>query len=695
MADPEQTAPTSAPGSADAGLRIGVDVGGTFTDVVSVHEGSIAIEKTPSTPDAVHNAVLSGADAAASANAVSLADCSLFGHGTTVATNAVLEGDWANTALLTTEGFRDVLEIGRQDRPGIYDLQAEKPRPVVEREQRYEIPERLDERGEVLEALEEQRVRDLGHQLADSAVESVAVCLLFAYENPSHERRVRELLQDTPLDVPITLSSDVHPEIREFERTQTTALNAALAPVMATYLDALVAGLDGRSVSAPVRVVQSNGGLLPVEMARDRPVRTLLSGPAAGVRGASHAASRSGYEDVLTMDMGGTSCDVSFVAGGEPAVTNGVEVGDYAVGSPAVDVHTVGSGGGSIAWVDDGGELQVGPRSAGADPGPVCYGNGGTRPTTTDAQLLLGRIDPGALLPGEPADRDTVRESIEEHVGDPLGISPTAAAQGMLDVANATMERALRVVSIERGHDPRECSLVAFGGAGGLHAAELADALDVPRVLVPRAAGVLSAVGLLTSDVISENAVSRVRELSELDVETLEDTLAELAERGRADLDSAGIPAENRTLERSAELRYVGQTYSVRVPVSSLEAAGGLETLSERFHRAHERRYGHAEPGEPVELVTARVRARGELDAPQFDPPDRAARLEAARSGTRAVTATGATRDTPVYAFGRLPVGEPIDGPAVVETEASTVFVPPGQRGEIDEQGTLCVEVDP
>jgi N-methylhydantoinase A len=670
-------------------VRAGVDIGGTFTDVVTVSDGQVRVRKTPSTPDAPEEGVVDGLRAGDPP--VDAERVSFFGHGTTVATNAVLERDWAETALVTTAGFRDVLEIGRQARPDVYDFDAEKPAPVVPRDRRHEVPGRLDERGRVLRPLDEAAVRDLAPALAD--VESVAVALLFPFENDAHERRVRELLREAGVEAPISLSSAVLPEIREYERTLTTALNAALVPVMDRYLGALVDRVAALGVSAPLRIMQSNGGLGTADTARSRPVDTLLSGPAAGVRGATYVAGRRGVEDLVTMDMGGTSCDVSLVADGDPLVTTDTEVGDYPVAVPSVDVHTVGAGGGSVAWTDAGGALRVGPRSAGADPGPVCYGRGGTRPTTTDAHAVLGRIDPGRFLPdGLGAGESTVREAFEPLAAD-LGVTVEAAAAGVLDVANANMERALRVVSVERGHDPREFTLVAFGGAGPLHAPTLAASLDVPRVIVPRAAGVLSALGLLVSDLLYDHSATRVRPWSDVDPDAVEEQFARFEATGRDQL--AETAATRTRFERSADVRYAGQSFDLSVPVPDPVDADALETVAERFHAAHRRRYGHASPDEPVELVTLRLRARGVIDPPDLAADEEGGTVAGARRETRPVTFDEEPRETPVYDRARLPVGGAFDGPAVVEGGESTTVVPPGQAVTVDGDANLVVEVEP
>ncbi|MDY6780517.1 MAG: hydantoinase/oxoprolinase family protein, partial [Halobacteria archaeon] len=490
--------------------KIGVDVGGTFTDVMVVEEGdegsSLRVFKTPSTPQNPEEGVVEGLKQVGEETGTSLDSVGYLSHGTTVATNAVLERDWSETALVTTRGFRDVLEIARQTREDLYDLQTEKTHPVVERDLRYEVSERVDEDGEVVEPVDEDEVREVAEELKEKDIESVAVSFLFSFENPEHEERVAEILRDEGVESNISLSSEVLPEIREYERTLVTSLNAVLKPVMSRYIRGLEEDNRGLGVPAELNVMQSSGGVFSAEDAREKPVNTLLSGPAAGVKGASYVAGLRDENDIITLDMGGTSCDVSVVTDSEPVVSSEVEVGGYDVGVRSVDVHTVGAGGGSVAWVDEGGALRVGPRSAGARPGPVCYGRGGEEVTTTDAHYVLGRLEPDFLDDPEP--RSEVIEVLRDEIAEPLGMEVEEAAEGVLDVANARMARALRVVSVERGYDPRDFSLVAFGGAGPLHASSLASELDIPRVVVPRAAGVLSALGLLTSDVVHDLGVS-------------------------------------------------------------------------------------------------------------------------------------------------------------------------------------------
>jgi N-methylhydantoinase A len=679
----------------DTAPRAGVDVGGTFTDVVWVDDGELHVDKTPSTPEAPERGVVAGLEAAADAG-LSLGDLVALDHGTTVATNAVLEGEWADTALVTTEGFRDVLEIGRQDRPDIYDLRGSTPDPVVPRDRRHEVPGRLDERGDVVEPLDEAALDGVVAAVDETDVEAVAVSLLFAFEDDAHERRVADHLR-ADLDVAVSRSSVVLPEIREYERTLATALNAALVPVLADYVGRLAGSVADLGVPVEPRIMQSGGGTVAASQVRDRPVNTLLSGPAAGVEGAAYVARRRGDDDVVTMDMGGTSCDVSLVIDGDPRVTTETEVGDYPVAVPAVDVHTVGAGGGSVAWLDDGGALRVGPRSAGADPGPICYGRGGTEPTVTDAHLILGRLSPERLLSDAlDADVDAVRAGVSEHVADPLDTDVESAAAGILEVANANMERALRVVSVERGHDPRTVSLVAFGGAGPMHAAALAEALGIPRVVVPRAAGVLSALGLLVSDVVYDYGTSRVRRLDAVDPDALAAEFADLEARGRERLAEEGFGAERQAVERTVDLRYAGQTFDLSVPIPGDDVdAATVERLVEQFHARHRERYGHADPGEPVELVALRLRARGLVEPPEPGPAVDAGSADAAVREVRPVAFDGSFRDTRVYDRTRLPAGADFDGPAVVEGPESTVVVHPDQRARVDDDANVVVEVRP
>lgn len=669
--------------------RVGVDVGGTFTDLVCVTDGAVQVQKVPSTPETPDDGVLD----VLGRTDLDPATVDFLAHGTTVATNAVLEGTWADTALITTAGFRDVLEIGRQARPALYDLRAEKPDPIVPRDRRFEVAERLDERGRVDVPLESASIEHVMEAIAETDVESVAVSLLFSYENPEHERRIVEAIHRSHADIDTSRSSAVLPEIREYERTLATSLNAALVPIMDRYIGRLVDRLERFGIDAPLRLMQSNGGIIGTKRARNRPINALLSGPAAGVQGAAHVADLAGYQDVIAMDMGGTSCDVSLVEGGEPIVSTEVAVGNYPIGVPTVDIHTIGAGGGSIAWIDDGGALRVGPRSAGAEPGPVSYGRGGTAPTVTDAQVVLGRITPEAFLSDDlDPEPGAARRAIAERIAEPLGMDAEAAAAGIVRVANANMERAIRVVSVERGRDPRTFALVAFGGAGPLHAPAIARSLDIPRVLVPRFAGVLSALGLVLTDLLHDFSTSYVRLWGDVDPNAIEDRLAAFAERGRSRLVEDGIAADRIVEERFLDMRYGGQSYTLSVPAPSPIDKAAMETIAEQFHVRHEQRYGHASPEEPVELVTVRSRIKGSVDPPELRVTEPKTAPGPTSDRSRAVQFEEGAIETPVYDRTAVPVDSKLHGPAVIEGAESTVLVHPDQTATVDPYETLVVE---
>ncbi len=675
-------------------VRIGVDVGGTFTDVVSVRDGQVDVIKSPSTPEEPDEGVVTGLRESRDTTGLSPRNVDFFAHGTTVATNAVLERDWADTALITNEGFRDVLEIGRQARPDIYDFDVQKPEPIVSRDARFEVPGRLDERGDVETPLDHEELDAVIERIANREVSSVGISQLFAYENDEHERAIASRIE-SELDVSVSTSSDVLPEIREYERTLATTLNAALKPVMDRYLGRLAETLTEEGYDTDLQIMQSNGGIIDADQARTRPVNTLLSGPAAGVQGAAHVAGLGGVDDVLTMDMGGTSCDVSLVTDGEPLITTDLEVGDYPITVPMVSVHTIGAGGGSIGWTDAGGALRVGPKSAGAVPGPVCYGRGGEQPTVTDAHLLLGRLDPESFLSDElEADVDRVEDVIRDTLAEPLGMSIAEAAQGILDVANANMERALRVVSVEQGHDPRDFGLVAFGGAGPLHAAKLAQGLNVPKVLVPRTAGVLSALGLLITDLVHDFSTSMVRSWDDIEPASLEAAFTEFEDEGREQLATTGYADGRVAFERAVDVRYVGQSFELTVPVEDETITPEtLKKIAERFHEEHERRYGHASPYEPVELVTVRVRARGLVDTPELTASSTHGTAADAITDTRDVRYEYSVLKTRIYDRERLGPEATFEGPAIVEGAESTVVVHPDQEATVDEYGTIIIEV--
>jgi N-methylhydantoinase A len=681
-------------------LRIGIDVGGTFTDLAAIDGGGrLRRRKIFSTPDDPSRAVLEGLD-------LFLDDLGAAGsipaeivHGSTVATNAVLERKGARTAFLATAGFRDLLAIARQDRPDLFDFESCRPPPLVPDELSFELVERIAHDGEVLEPLDEAAITPLVERLRGLDVESVAVCFLFSFVHPEHEQKVGEALRENGLHV--SLSTEVLPEFREYERASTTAMNAYVAPILDRYL----ARLEERLPTDKLRVMLSNGGSAGVEVARREAVRSILSGPAAGVVGALHVARHAGTDRVIGFDMGGTSTDVALLDGGIPATSEGMVAG-LPVRVPIVDIHTVGSGGGSIARVDAGGALRVGPESSGADPGPACYGRGGRQPTVTDANVVLGRLPPGRFLGGTyPLDAEAARGALAR-LGEAAGLGVTSrhsgevarrAALGVVRVANARMERALRAISVERGHDPRDFSLVSFGGAGGLHACELARALGIARVLVPPSASVLSAFGMLTADVVKDY-VHTIMRRGDTPFAELAAAARELEARGQKEIAAEGVTEDRVQLRSGLDLRYEGQAFEIAVPLA--------EDFLALFHAEHDRLYGHSNPTAPVEIVNLRLRASGRVDVPDLRPMTDLAEEASPQELERRSVVVGLApalpdgepgglevRETPVFEHESLRPGHRFAGPAVVVSEDTTVWLGPAQRAAVDDYGNLLIEV--
>lgn len=670
--------------------RIGIDTGGTFTDVVlyDAATGTVHTAKTRSTPSAFDRGVLTALDEGLDLGDASPAAVSFLSHGTTVGTNAVLEGDLPPLGLITNAGLRDVLEIGDQTRPALYDLQVDKPPYLIPRRRRLGVPGRIDAAGDEVEPLDEAAVRAAVRELADAGVDAIVVAMLFSFLNDAHERRVGELVEAEAPGLAYALSSAVDPEPREYRRTVTTVLNEAVKSRTADYFDRLREGVADRDIDVPLHVMHSGGGVFGAEAAIRRALRTVLSGPAAGAIGARDAAVEAGFDFAIGLDMGGTSADVSIVEDGTVVRTTAGEIADLPITIPQLDINTVGAGGGSIAWVDDGGGLRVGPDSAGAEPGPICYDRGGDRPTVTDAQVLLGRIDP-AVFEGEAVEAavDRAREAVERELAEPLGETVERAALSVIQVANAKMARELRRVTVERGRDPDDFALVAFGGAGPLHASAIADHVGIGTVLVPRSPGVLSARGLLVADVrMDESAAYRG---DDPDPAAVERQFEELESSVRDRIRDGGFADADLEVERLLEMRYHGQSFELRVPVEepSLDAAG-LEAVRERFHGQHARRYGHAMPDEPVEIVTLRV--AGTVPTPGIEAPAPAATDRQARE--RSVQFDDGTYPTSVYDRDALEPGDTVSGPAVIEDRGSTALVPPGMTGRVAERGAIVLE---
>jgi N-methylhydantoinase A len=647
------------------GARLGVDVGGTFTDLVALVDDRLVTGKVPSTPKDQSEGVMRSLEAAG------VEEAAAFAHGMTVATNALLERRGARTALVTTAGFRDVIEIGRQDRPALYALTERRPEALVPRELRLTVRERMGPDGE-LEPLDDDSVVEAVEALRAAEVEAVAVCLLFAFLHPEHERAVGEAIREALPEVHVSLSSEVLPEFREYERFSTAVADAYLGPRLRSYLERLGSRASEAGVPEPL-VMQSSGGVIALEAAAANAAACVLSGPAGGVVGAAHVARAGGFEDVLTFDMGGTSTDVAPVVGGEPQTSTESVVGGVPIKLPMVDVHTVSAGGGSIAWADAGGALRVGPRSAGADPGPAAYGKGGAEPTVTDANLLCGLLADGAELGGEVTlDRARAEEALKT-LGEKLGLDALETALGVIRVANAEMGRALRVISVERGLDPRDFALVAFGGAGGMHACALAEELGMTRVLMPRAGGVLSALGLAISDVRRDYVRPLLCSIDER--ERLAEPFAEMEEAARSDL---GEPE----LRRLADLRYRRQSFELTVDASDPEKLAG------NFHAAHDQRYGYRMDEEPIEVVNARVVATVAVDKPELSEAAAGVAVE----DRRRVNFDGEWVEADVFDRERMGRGSRVEGPAIVEFAEATCAARPGWSGSVDDVGTLVLE---
>lgn len=648
--------------------RIGVDTGGTFTDFVRIDDGALRVFKVPSTPRSPDRAILDGLTKQEAGEPDDIV------HGSTVATNALLERKGARTALVTTSGFEDILAIGRQTRPDLYRIFTTRAEPLVPARLRVGLKQRILPGGEIEVPIDPGELDELVRLLESRKVDSVAVSLLFSFEAPGQERAIRDVL--APLGVPVSLSSEILPEYREYERTSTTVVNAYLAPVMERYLGRLGAALRGRSLS----VMQSNGGSAPAEVAMAAPVRTILSGPAGGVVGAFHVASHSGHSRVITFDMGGTSTDVALLDG-EILTTHESAIDGLPIGVPMLEIHTVGAGGGSIAGLDTGGALRVGPESAGADPGPICYGSG-RELTVTDANLLLGRLRPRFFLGGDMAlDAERARARTEGLSWGRSWKSVWHLAAGVIDVVNSNMEQAIRLISVERGHDVRDFTLVCFGGAGALHAATLARSLGIPRVLVPPHPGALSALGLLLADARKDYSQS-VLGLPAESPSAFRKVFARMHRTGLDALRGEGYSRGHIRVSDFLDVRYRGQSYELTVPYPG-DWRGS-------FHRLHERRYGHADPAQPLEVVVARSRLLGTRRKPAMPSAPRK-RVPARPLESVRVWADGKWTRAGVYDRAGLGYGDRIQGAAVIGEYSSTTFVPPGFSARVDRFGNLML----
>lgn len=673
--------------------RLAVDIGGTFVDSITFDRetGEINVEKASTTPDQPQNGVLNAIDKVGAI----LGETEAFVHGTTLGVNAFLEREGAQTGIITNEGFRDVFEIGRTnvERESMYDIRYEKPELIVPRRRRIGVPGRIDANGEVAEPLDETAVREAARELVEEqGVESIAICFLHSYRNGEHEQLAGQIIRDEVPEVSLSLSSDITGEYREYERTSTAVLDAYIKPIFESYVDRLDGALRNDGFDGSFFITRSGGGTLTAENATTAPVHTILSGPAGGLIGASQVGNVTNRDNLIAVDMGGTSLDACVIENGAPAVEYDSTLGHMPMMIPVYDIRTIGAGGGSIAW-HDGEFLKVGPKSAGADPGPICYGRGGTEPTVTDAAVALGYMDPAAFLGGDMDLNQTgATDGIREKLADPLGMSVNEASRGVFDVTLANTVGAIREITVEKGLDPRDFTMVSYGGAGSLFVPLLAREIGAKEVLIPHAPSVFSAWGMLMADVVYDMAQTSITVLNELDYAEFDNQFDDLEIEGAGKLSEEGFTADERTLERFVEMRYLGQEHTVEVNANDLDS---LEELGERFEDRHETRYGHT-MDDPPEVVHLRVRAIGENDKPAIEAQEPTDDPTVDPIDTREAYCFAERETMPfdVYQREQLQPGHELAGPAIIQEPTTTIVYHSDQTAEIDEYGHILISED-
>ena len=679
--------------------RIGVDSGGTFTDICLFEEetGRLEIWKLSSSPDDPSRAIAQGVVEGLEQVDASAGELGFLGHGTTVATNALIELRGVKTGLLISDGFRDLLELGRQKRPSLYDMNVDKPEQLVSRDLRRQVPERMRSDGTVDLPLDMEALKREVALLKEQDVKAIAICFLYGFLNTEHEVMAQKVVAEMLPDVFVSTSHAVAPEFREFERLSTTVVNAYLGPVMKRYIERLRKRLDEVGLKVAPQLTQSNGGVIGFDAAADLPVRTVLSGPSTGVVAAQEIGKMAGFSNIITFDVGGTSSDVALLQNGMCHLTGEADVHGYPIKAPMLDIHTVGAGGGSIAHIDSGGLLKVGPRSAGAYPGPVCYGNGNEEPTVTDANIVLQTLNPVEILGGRMKVRRDLAVEAVQRLADQIGLGVMETADGILQVVIANMAKAIRVISVQRGHDPRDYTLMAFGGAGPLHAARLAKELDISRMIIPLTPGALCALGLLLTDLRADFAISRLTELDANSLDAVEAGFAKLSSQAQDWFLADNISESRRKEMRTVDMRYAGQNYelSVSVPAGPIS----LETfkqLEEGFEAVHKQRFGFIAKGEKIQLVTLRLEAVGEVKKAELQSyPLEGPAADAARIGERDVwlKEAGGFVNCPVYDRKLLKHGNQIAGPAIIEQMDTTSVLLPDMTAAVDAYLNLIVEV--
>ena len=681
--------------------RLSADIGGTFTDLVLLDSnGQLHVEKTSSTPGDFKQGVLTGVDkilqtATRNTNGeveFNLADLEYFVHGATVVLNALIERKLPTTALVTTQGFRDVLEIMRTNNPYMYDLKWEKPKPLIPRNLRFEIKERIRHTGEIWTPIDEDGVRDLANEIKSLGINALAVCLIHAYANPIHEQRFKDVfLQEHPECV-VVISSDVAPEIREFERTSTAVINASTVPIITSYLDDLSTDLHERGLVRDLYVMQSNGGIITAEMARKYPARTVMSGPSGGVVGAQFLANKANISNAITIDMGGTSSDMGVITGGMALTVDESRIDGWPIMAPMIEILAIGAGGGSIAWIDSGGALRVGPQSAGALPGPACYGRGGSEPTVSDACVVLNRLNPDYFLGGEMhLDSQAASDTIQKNIAVPLDMTVEQAAEGIIKVVTANMAKAMRSILIARGHDPRDFTLIAFGGAGGMVSGDLLRTGEVERVMVPNNPGALCALGMLATDLRHDYAQSNVKAFSQIDWDDLKHQFSILQQQGIDRLKAEGIDENNIEITDVLDIRYIGQDHYLRVYVDKNNLDPTV--IQNDFNDLHQQTYGYATPEFDVEMVNIRIFAIGKTTRPELPIyGERQASQGLKPKTTRNLHFDGERVETNVYAIEDLMANDVIKGPGIIEDPRSTIIIMPEQLASVDQFRNVIIE---
>ncbi len=688
---------------------IASDVGGTFSDTIlyDKEERKIYISKVSTTPENQSIGTIQGISKILKTHRLDDQRIEAVNHGMTTGTNTVIQRRGATSALITNRHFRDILEIGRQNRPSLYDFFVTREKPLIERENRFTIQGRINYRGEVLVDLDEKEIKKIAHEIKKRKIRAVAICLLHSYINPSHEQRVKELVTPILGDLSICISSEILPEYREYERFSTTVLNAYLMPVMHRYLTTLEEGLRGEDPKStmhigsevPIMIMESSGGVMTAKAAREKPVYTVLSGPAGGVVASTFIGELTGFQNLITIDMGGTSTDISLILNGQPILTSEGNIEGIPIRVPIIDINAIGAGGGSIAWIDEGGALKVGPQSAEAVPGPACYDQGGEEPTITDANVIFGRIDPNYFLGGDmKLNPVRSREVVEKKLCGPLKMDLLTAARGIIQVANANMVRGIRVVSVERGYDPRDFTLIPYGGAGPLHAVALAKELKIPKVLVPPIPGILSAMGMLISDIRHDFVLTRIIPISKASPDVLEPVFQDLQQKALDMLGREGVERKEAILLKYVDVRYVGQSFEIRVRFDGeVCTTDPIQELVRNFHVEHEKRYGHKDLNAPVELVNFRVEGIGkresiflrEIPFGNSDPPQ-----ESLKSIRKVYFEENQVLlDTRIFERERLLAGNVIEGPAIVEESNATTLIYPGMAGKVDPYGAILITI--